>query len=391
MPVVTLTAAFVRSATCTPNKKKVDYYSDAISGFILEVRSSGHKTWYQRYRDPFGRLKAHRIGSAQSVSFEKAKKAALQIKAKVSMGEDPVEQRKMIREMPTLGEIVRDRYMPHIKTKKRRPDFDEGILRLHILPEFGRDKLAEITPERIEAWHKAKHENGLSPAYANAMVGVLKHVFNLAKRWDIAGAEKNPAQYVPMLVVDNIKEVFLNAEQTERLIQAVKASNNTQLQYIVPLLLLTGARKRELLDARWEDMDIKRRVWRIPMSKSGKPRTVPLSQTAVQLLETVPRFEGCPYVVPNPQTKQPFRSIWGSWKVAREQAGLPDCRVHDLRHSAASNAIAAGTSIWVVSRWLGHSKVTTTQRYAHVADKTLLDAVDAAAKETGIVVLRDEP
>lgn len=212
----------------------------------------------------------------------------------------------------------------------------------------------------------------------------LKHVFNLAKKWDIPGAEKNPAQYVPLLEVNNTKEVFLNAEQAARLIEAVKRSANTQLQYIVPLLLLTGARKRELLEAAWEDMDIDRRVWRIPMSKSGKPRKIPLSQMAIQVLATVPRFEGCSYIVPNPHTRKPYKSIWESWKIAREQAGLPTLRLHDLRHSFASALVNAGRPIYEVQKILRHSKITTTERYAHLADETLLDAADAAAKITGI-------
>ncbi|WP_199484282.1 tyrosine-type recombinase/integrase [Thiocapsa marina] len=376
----------MRTATCAQGKQKTDFYSDSLQGFILEVRATGNKTYYLRYRDPFGRLRAQKIGSAADVSFEKAQKAAIQLKAKITLGEDPGKEKKRLKQIPTLEELIRERYMPHIQTAKRRPDFDEGIIRLHLLPKFGRHRLAEIDAESIQAWHQLKSASGLSPAYCNAMVGVLRRIFNLAKRWGVPGAEVNPTANVTLLEVDNIKEVYLTAEQTERLITAVNNSSNTQLRYIVPLLLLTGARKRELLDAKWEDIDQDRREWRIPLTKSGKPRKVPLSKMAIEVFETVPRFPDCPYVVPNPSTLQPFKSIWGSWTSARTQAGMPGLRLHDLRHSFASALVNAGRSIYEVQKLLGHAKVTTTERYAHLANQTLLDATDAAAQVTGITV-----
>ena len=384
MPIVALNAAFVRSAVCPPGKKKIDYYSDHLQGFILEVRATGNTTYYLRYRDRYGRLKQHKIGSADALSFEQAQKAAVQLKAKVTLGEDPAQDKQTRKQVPTLESLVRDRYLPHIQTAKRRPDFDEGLLRLHILPAFGSYRLAEIEAERIQAWLTRKRQSGLSPAYCNAMAGVLRRIYNLAKRWNIPGADRNPTANVTLFEVNNIKEVYLTPAQTERLIAAVKANRNTQLRYIVPLLLLTGARKRELLDSRWQDFDLERREWRIPMTKSGKPRKVPLSKTAIEVLETVPRFDDCPYVVPNPETLKPFKSIWGSWTSARAAAGLPDLRLHDLRHSFASALVNAGRPIYEVQKLLGHSKVTTTERYSHLSNQTLLDAADAAARQTGI-------
>lgn len=385
MPVVHLDAAFVRTATCPEGKSKIDWYSDTLQGFILEVRPKG-KTYYLRFRDRYGRLKQHRIGSADEVSFDKAQKAAIQLKAKVTFGEDPAKERQTVRQIPTLETLIKERYLPYIHMVKRCPRFDEGIIRLHLLPKFGRCRLEEIDTESIQAWHRSKHQSGLSPAYCNAMVGVLRHIYNLARKWAIPGAEINPTANVALLEVQNTKEIFLTMEQTERLIAAVRSSQNTQLQYIVPLLLLTGARKRELLDSRWEDFDLERREWRIPMTKSGKPRKVPLSTTAIDVLKTLPRFEDCPYVVPNPDTKKPFSSLWGAWKPAREKAGLPDLRMHDLRHSFASALVNSGRAIYEVQKILGHSKVTTTERYAHLANQTLLDAADAAARQTGIKV-----
>jgi integrase len=210
-------------------------------------------------------------------------------------------------------------------------------------------------------------------------------MFNLALKWNIPGVQSNPAAGIKLFEANNSRERFLTAEETQRLLEAVEKSKNTQLKYIVPLLLFLGCRKRELLDSRWEEFDLERRIWRIPPnnSKSGKSRHVPLSKAALDILNQLPRFENCPYVVPNPETLKPHVQIHKAWDYARKAAGLPDVRMHDLRHSMASNMVNSGRSIYEVGKVLGHRQLKTTQRYAHLSQETLLEAVDAAANATG--------
>jgi integrase len=121
------------------------------------------------------------------------------------------------------------------------------------------------------------------------------------------------------------------------------------------------------------------------MSKIGKPRHVALSGAVIELLAQVPRWAGCPYVVPNPKTKLPFVTVFCSWNTARKVAGLPDVRMHDLRHSSASNLVNSGHSLYIVSKALGHSQIKTTSRYSHLSQDTLLAAADAAANATGTI------
>jgi integrase len=120
------------------------------------------------------------------------------------------------------------------------------------------------------------------------------------------------------------------------------------------------------------------------MSKSGKSRHVPLSKAALDIIHKLPRFDGCPYLIPNPDTLKPHVQIHRAWNNARIAAGLPDVRMHDLRHSMASNMVNSGRSIYEVAKVLGHSQLKTTQRYAHLSQETLLEAVDAAAEATGM-------
>ena len=149
------------------------------------------------------------------------------------------------------------------------------------------------------------------------------------------------------------------------------------------LLLLTGARKRELLDAKWEDIDLEQRRWFIPRAKT-KPRHVPLSQAAVDIIERLPRLKDCPFLLPNLDTGKPFVSVKRAWATAVKEADLEGTTIHDLRHSAASFMINAGVDLFAVGRVLGHADHKSTMRYSHAADATLQAVVTAGAAKLSI-------
>jgi len=152
------------------------------------------------------------------------------------------------------------------------------------------------------------------------------------------------------------------------------------LQYIVPALLLTGARKREVLDAQWSEFDFDKRQWRVTKTKLGKPRYIPISDGLKALLDSVPKVEGCDYVFANPKTGKPYVQIFCSWDTARKKAGMPEVRIHDLRHSHASFLVNGGRSLYEVQKLLGHTQIKTTQRYAHLSHDTLLDASNVVGR-----------
>lgn len=379
MPNVNLDAQFVRDAVCQEGRGKTDYYDNAITGFILEVRATGGKTYSLRYRDPYGKQRQHKIGDAKAISFEKARQAAEKLRSKVVLGENPAEDKKALRQVPTLAEFVRDKYIPHIHLHRRNFQSTISFLNIHILPRFGALHLDQITSTMISEAHQAMRREEYALAMANKLPILFKIMFNLAKKMRVQGVSSNPANEVTLFQANNAKERYLSSEETARLHEALAQSENTQLKHIVALMLMFGCRKRELLDAKWEHFDMERRNWRIPMSKSGKARNIPISAKAMELLQGLPRWNGCPYVVPNPNTLKPYGNLFCAWDTARKRAGLPDVRMHDLRHSFASNLVNAGQSIYVVGKLLGHSQVKTTQRYAHLSDATLHAAVDAAA------------
>jgi integrase len=236
----------------------------------------------------------------------------------------------------------------------------------------------------ITKWLAEKAAEGLKPATVEKIRVVFSRSFELARQWNIPGGEHNPVRGSPRPKVDNARNLYLSAEEAQRILEAAGKSRNRQLRPIIQLFLLTGARKSELLHAEWRHINLGRREWLIPLSKTGKARHIPLSQAAIDVIERLPRFEKCPYLVPNPKTKKPYNCIKGAWDRVRVAAGVPDVRIHDLRHSAASFMINAGVDLYAVGRVLGHADHKSTMRYSHLANETLLAAVEAGAAKLSV-------
>lgn len=257
-------------------------------------------------------------------------------------------------------------------------------MRNHVVKKWGKVRLTDITARNVGQWLSDLRASGLAPATVEKLRVILGRSFELGARWEIPGAEKNPTRGLGK-PLQNARTRFLSAEEAGRLREAVAGSQNPQLQHIVGLLLLTGARLRELLDAKWEHVDIGRQSWHIPHTKTGVPHHVPLSRAALAIIVKLPRFKDCPWLIPNPETLKPFYSIRHGWERAIRVAGLPGLRIHDLRHSAASFLVAAGIDLYAVGKILGHANVASTARYSHLANSTLLAAVEAgAAKQTAV-------
>jgi integrase len=204
-------------------------------------------------------------------------------------------------------------------------------------------------------------------------MALIKYIFNLAERWEVI--DKSPARNVAKLADNSCKERYLTREETARLLKELENSANRVLADLIGFLILTGARKSEATHARWENMNFETGIWTVPMSKSGKPRHIPLSNAAMELLKKR-RSNGSRYVFPSPKTGKPLAHIHRAWDKIRKQAGIPDVRIHDLRHNYASLLVNNGRSLYEVQKLLGHADISTTQRYAHLSQDTLKDATE---------------
>jgi integrase len=188
---------------------------------------------------------------------------------------------------------------------------------------------------------------------------------------------KNPTSGVDLLADNGARERYLSKQEVKNLFDVLNKNRNVQVGQVIKLLLYTGARKREILDAKWEFIDFEARVLTVPLSKSGKPRYISLSDSAVDLLNSLPREKDVPWVFFNPKTKKPLVSIFCAWDSIRKKAGIPEVRIHDLRHSFASFLVNSGRSLYEVQKLLGHYDPKVTMRYAHLSQSGLVDAVNS--------------
>lgn len=383
MPKLKLDSSNVLLAQCEPGRKKTDYYCTDHRGLVLEVRSSGGKTFYFRFTDTYGKLRQHKICVHGDLTMDKVRKEAQRLRSEVVLGGDPAAKKADVKAIPTYAELS-GRHLKHAATYQRSYDTTEMYMRRHILPRWGKLRLSEIHQPDVAQWLASKSGEGLAPATVEKIRVIFGRSFELAIEWNVPGATRNPTHGIKRPPINNARERYLNAAEAQRLQAAVSESRNKQLKYIVALLLLTGARVSELLNAEWRHVDLERRSWLIPTSKTGKARHVPLSKQAVEVIQSIPRFGTCPYLLPNPDTLKPFTEIKHAWQHARDKARLPGLRIHDLRHSAASFMINAGIDLFAVGRVLGHADHKSTQRYSHLANDTLLAAVEAGANRQAV-------
>lgn len=380
-PPVTLTRALLRSLPPLPEgTAKQRLFDGLLRGFIAERRRSV-TTFYFRYADARGRTREVKLGRLGDVTVEQARRKAEQLKAAVSLGTDPAADRAKLRAVPTLADFARDRYLPHVQDRLRSAGNIEAYLRLRILPALGRMRLDEITPVDVATLRRALLEQGLSNASVNRHLATLRSMLNLALRWQLFEG-RNPAAS-PGMLEEVQRDRYLTAAQTQALMQALADEPCQAAAAALALLVVTGARKREVLRATWEHVDLDRCLLTVPRAKSGRPRHVPLSPVAVWVLrQQLQRRDGGPHVFPSDRRPgQPLENLRGAWERAKRAAGLPaELRIHDLRHSFASALANAGTPLNEIGIVLGHRELATTARYAHHAPQRLLHTAATAER-----------
>jgi integrase len=285
---------------------------------LLEVRASGGKTFYQRYFDGYGRQRQFKLGPAGVLSVEQARRAGRSAVAEALLGTDPQARRQELRSTPTLNQLIRDRYLPHAQASKRSWKTDEIVLRIHILPALGRLTLDQITGEHIAGLINEMRAKGYAGGTTNRVLVLLRYVFNLARKWNVPGTSVNPTAGLTS-APEVQRQRFLTPEETQRLIASINADDNQLAAKAIMLLLLTGARRNEITQAKWDHVDWKKQTLLVPLSKSGKPRIVALNGTAIALLQSLPRAAAAEHIFPSPITGHPFASLFDR---IRSRAGL---------------------------------------------------------------------
>ena len=255
---------------------------------------------------------------------------------------------------------------------------DERIARQRLSPAFGARRLDRIRRGEVEDWLRDLAEEGLCPATCNRILAVFKSVCSLAMLHGVLPAGQSPCADVPPFRIHLQRERYLAPDEAQRLMRELERSARPEAAAI-RLLLLTGARKSEILKARWENVRLDLRLLTVPLSKSSKPRHLPLSDAAVAVIRDLPRGPGCPWLFPGHAPGKPLSDVYLFWDGLRRGLGLADVRIHDLRHTFASFLVNAGHSLYEVQKLLGHSDPRTTMRYAHLVQASLLAAAQSVS------------
>ncbi len=221
-------------------------------------------------------------------------------------------------------------------------------------------------------------DNGYASGTTNRVLILIRYAFNLGRKWKVPGMGENPTTGLNT-VPDVQRERILSPEEMQRLVQSIRVDENRVAADAIMLLLLTGARRNEITQARWEEIDWSGNTLLVPVSKSGRARRIALNAPAMALLRSLRHAGGSPYIFPSPITHRPSASLHFPWHRIRCRAGLRDVRLHDLRHSFASFLVNSGVSLYVVQGLLGHANARATQRYAHLMPETLARAAEIMA------------
>lgn len=273
-------------------------------------------------------------------------------------------------EARTLFPAVADKFLAlhGAKLKPRTLEEQQRIVRLFLKPAFGKLEVAAITRTEVETAHAGWKT---TPRSANHALAVLSTMMNWAEEHGYRPQDSNPCRKIAHYPQNN-RERFLQPEELTRLGTALDQAASQELASpfaiaALRLLILTGARLSEILTLQWSFVDFERGCLFLPDSKTGK-KTIVLNDGAVDVLRRMPRLENNPFVIVGHIHGTRMVNLQKPWRRIRAIAGLDDVRIHDLRHTFASVAVASGGSLPIIGRQLGHSQPQTTQRYAHLAD-----------------------
>ena len=401
-----LTEALVRKAL-PPARGQAMKWDAEVKGFALRLTSGGSKAFVLDYRAE-GRQRRITIGAHPDWTVAAAREAAKTMKREVDQGRDPMGERRAERDAPTIMQMWERYAREYLPQKAARSQVDDRIMwDKIILPRFGKLKVAAITHDDIDALHRDITAIRGTPVRANRTVEVLRRAFNLAIRWQwrednpAAGVRRNPEEK---------RARYLNKTEITALARALNEHAEPMSANAIKLLMLTGARRGEVLGATWEMFDLDNGVWTKPSSHTKQRRLhrVPLSKPALHLLKEIKGTVEGPFVFPGADGT-PLTDIKRTWFTVCRKAGLVErlektgrdgkpvrgkdgepvmiwqtnVRIHDLRHSFASILVSAGASLPLIGQMLGHTQVQTTQRYAHLFD----DPLRQAAETVGAFVL----
>jgi integrase len=384
-----------------PTRGQLFLWDAEIKGFALRVTSGGAKSFVLDYRVD-GRQRRITLGNYPDWTIQAARAAAKAMKREVDQGHDPMGERQALREAPTMQDLWERYKTEKLSKKAERTQLDEtSMWQKIILPRLAKTRVADIKYNDLDELHRDITRIRKTPVRANRTIEVLRGAFNLAIRWH--WRQDNPAKGIQRNPEEK-RERYLNKTDIMALARALNEQKEVASANAIKLLMLTGARRGEVLNATWDMFDLDQGIWVKPSAHTKQRRIhrVPLSGPAIELLRSI-RTEATSQFVFCGAGGKALIDIKRTWSSACKAAGLttqvpkrtrsgnvvvdssgapimidqPNVRMHDLRHSFASILVSAGASLPLIGQLLGHTQAQTTHRYAHLFDRPMRDAAEA--------------
>jgi integrase len=359
-------------------------FDTMLSGFAVRVTPAGRKIFLVQASGG-GRSRKVSIGQHPDMTVADARREARSALDAIRAGKDPAGERTARLAAHAAGAVtvseLADRWLAEYVRPKLKPRTIADYVKLidqKIKPRLGHMPVSKVAKSDVVSWHV---DMQATPRRANYTVATFRALMTFAEDCGLRPVHSNPARKIKMFR-ESARERFLSETEIGKAADAIDQAERAgkigpHAAAGLRLALFSGARSGEITAAQWKHVNFGRRIIRLPDSKTNTPRTVHLSDAAVEVLKTLPRVG--PYVIAGAVPGQPFRNLSRSWMVARAFGGLDDVRLHDLRHSFASLAADRGVSLVLIGKLLGHKVAATTQRYAHLARDTVATVNDEIA------------
>jgi integrase len=355
-------------------------WDNELPGFGLRVLPSGRKRYVVQFRAG-RRSRRISLGSSTVLACEQARTRAILIIAATKNGEDPAAKRDADRRAITVKELAErfDREHIALRLKVSTAKGYRRMLERVIIPALGNHRVTEVTRADVA---KIPHDIRHIPYDANRSLEIISKMFNLAEMWGLRPDGSNPRKHIRKYPEEK-RERFLSPAELKRVGEVLREmeSEGVELASAVAatrLLILTGCRLSEIMTLQWDHVDVPGKALRLPDSKTGA-KVVHLGQPAIELLDKIERVEKNPWVIVGTKPGARLTDLQPFWQRVRARAGLKDVRIHDLRHTFASTAVAAGQGLPMIGKLLGHTQVQTTARYAHLAAEPVKAAAELVA------------
>ena len=361
--------------------KDTVFWDRDLTGFGVRVYPTGGKVYIAQARGPEGPRRVT-VGRHGVIHADEARKRAAHVIARIKAGEEAIPKPMRPAGGPTVAELARrylDEYVS-VRCKPRTVKTVRSVVCKHIVPALGKMPLASVERSHVAELHGRLNA---TPAAANQAVRALSAMYRSACEWGLAPEGTNPCRTIAEYP-GRRRERFLTGAELEclgRALDQIEREGGASAGAVaaIRLLMLTGCRKSEILTLRWEEVALDEAEFRLSDSKTGA-RVVSLSEPAVKLLAGLPRTPGDPWVIPGRKPGTHLRKLDDAWRNVRSRAGLHGVRLHDLRHSFASRALALGEGLSMIGKLLGHARIETTSRYAHLARDSVRESAERVAE-----------